>query len=243
MNVDKPFTPHPVEWNEENTNRLWNFYSSLPAMEKKYFGARVGRHVARTLKRLGLLSSVRRVVDFSCGTGSLIAACVPLLPNGARIAGLDPSPRSVEATVARNRGAGAFDGAQVIDGMPSALPSDGADLVLLTEVIEHLSDDRLDEVLAECGRILAPGGRLFVTTPNGEDLDTERTICPECGCTFHRWQHVRSWTAVSLASQLKASGFGSVDTREIAWGNELIDLGFTLFGRKKTGILAVATKP
>ena len=71
MSADKPFAPHPIEWNEENTNRLWNFYSSLPAMEKKYFGARVGRHVARTLKRLGLLASVGRVVDFSCGTGSL----------------------------------------------------------------------------------------------------------------------------------------------------------------------------
>ena len=101
----------------------------------------------------------------------------------------------------------------------------------------------LDEVLAECLRALAPGGRLFVTTPNGEDLDVERTICPECGCTFHRWQHVRSWTAQSLASRLSAVGFGPVEAREITWGNELIDLGFSLLGRKKTGIYAVATKP
>ncbi len=243
MSAEDPFTPHPVEWNEENTNRLWNFYSSLPAMEKRYFGARVGRHVARTLKRLGLLSSVRRVVDFSCGTGSLIAACVPLLPNGACIVGLDPSTRSVAATEVRNRGAEAFGGARVIDALPSSLPEGDADLVLLTEVVEHLSEQRLDEILAECLRILAPGGHLFVTTPNGEDLDVERTICPECGCTFHRWQHVRSWTAQSLAKRLSVVGFAPVETREIAWGNELIELGFSLLGRKKTGIYAVATKP
>jgi len=41
------------------------------------------------------------------------------------------------------------------------------DVIIVSEVLEHLHDDELRELLAEIRSHLAPGGRLLVTVPNG----------------------------------------------------------------------------
>jgi hypothetical protein len=52
----------------------------------------------------------------------------------------------------------------------------------------------------EIERLLAPGGCVVATAPNGEELVLERVRCPDCGATFHRWQHQRALTPESLAA-------------------------------------------
>ena len=47
----------------------------------------------------------------------------------------------------------------------------------------------------------------MITTPNEEVLSNNAVFCPECGHEFHRWQHLRSWSADSLASALARHGF------------------------------------
>jgi SAM-dependent methyltransferase len=47
---------------------------------------------------------------------------------------------------------------------PLPFPDDAFDTVVILEVIEHVRDDR--EVLWELARVLAPGGRLLLTTPH-----------------------------------------------------------------------------
>ena len=76
---------------------------------------------------------------------------------GGRISGVDGRPEAVEAYRARNPGLDARVGDL------AALPfEDGAfDLVLSTEVLEHLPDPRV--VLRELGRVCA--GHLFLTVP------------------------------------------------------------------------------
>ena len=74
------------------------------------------------------------------------------------------------------------------------------------EVVEHLTDDRLHETIRETRRLLKPGGRLIVTTPHAEDLQQEMQFCPECGAVFHKWQHVRSWSADGLRSVMAEAG-------------------------------------
>jgi hypothetical protein len=58
--------------------------------------------------------------------------------------------------------------------------------------------------------LLAPGGVIVFTTPNDEDLGASRLYCPECDHVFHRWQHIRSWSAQSLSAFLTAQGFRDV---------------------------------
>lgn len=47
-------------------------------------------------------------------------------------------------------------------GLP--FPNDSFDVIWFTEVIEHIRDPKL--AVAECMRVLKPGGRLLITTPN-----------------------------------------------------------------------------
>ncbi len=72
------------------------------------------------------------------------------------------------------RGAASIDGVPVDDGidLTRGLPYPDAsfDLVLLTEVIEHLENHRA--AICELARVLKPGGTLIVTTPNIMRLDS-----------------------------------------------------------------------
>ncbi len=58
--------------------------------------------------------------------------------------------------------------------------------------------------------LLAPGGWLVCTTPNDENLEAAMVFCPASGKIFHPMQHVRSWTAGSLAARMAAEGFADV---------------------------------
>lgn len=86
------------------------------------------------------------------------------------------------------------------------------DGILSVEVIEHLSDERLESTLGLIKRLLQPGGVIVFTTPNDEDLAASRLYCPECDHVFHRWQHVRSWNRRSLSKLLAKRGFVDVRT-------------------------------
>lgn len=73
-----------------------------------------------------------------------------------------------------------------------AVPDASYDLVLSTQVLEHVRD--VGTYLAEARRILAPGGRLFITTHG---------TFPEHACPhdYHRW------TADGLAGAIARAGF------------------------------------
>ncbi|QQS42018.1 MAG: class I SAM-dependent methyltransferase [Acidobacteriota bacterium] len=51
----------------------------------------------------------------------------------------------------------------------SELPSDSFDLIVSVEVLEHVEEDNL--FVSEVARVLKPGGRFLMTTPNGDFLE------------------------------------------------------------------------
>jgi len=229
------FASHEITWNSEKAGRIWSFYSQSISHQRRYFGRQTGTEVAQLLKRK-VLRKVTSIIDFSCGRGDLIHACSKFLRPDQRIHGADVSPDSVRAAQNLNREHLTFSGITAINNFPSTLASDSFDLVIATEVIEHLSDPELDKVISEIKRILRPSGFLFVTTPFEEDLETEKTLCPECGCIFHRWQHMRSWSIVELKQKMECNGFKTVECRNIQWGPTLLKWYFKLTGRKGNGI-------
>ncbi len=209
---------HEIQWTPEKVGRLWDYYSSQPAYDSQYFGAQMGPGVARFVLRSLDLPPTARLLDLSCGRGDLIAAFLPLLKPGQSIAGTDPSLPSVETC--RQRFATVQPAVQVeqTEGFSTPLPAEQFDLVMATEVIEHLVADEITAMLAEVMRLLRPGGSLLITTPLNENLDAAKVLCPDCGCVFHRWQHQRSWSTAQLQQRLEQAGFQTTIAMPVDWG-------------------------
>ena len=135
-----------------------------------------------------------RLLDVGCGLGYLLEAAKS---RGWQAVGADPSPYSVE--LARKNGFEAHEGLLA----DLKLPAESFNAVALLQVIEHLLDPR--DLLAECRRLLKPGGVIVVETPN--PASTLARIKRE---RFNYWippVHCVWYTPGTLARALRSSGF------------------------------------
>ncbi|HEY2506080.1 MAG TPA: class I SAM-dependent methyltransferase [Streptosporangiaceae bacterium] len=110
----------------------------------------------------GLLHNVAApavIVDVGCGDGLATSVAADAAP-GHRFVGLDWSADAVRQ--ARQRGLALLRAS--VEGTCLPLAATTVDVVILSEVIEHLVDT--DLVLAEAHRVLRPGGALLLSTPN-----------------------------------------------------------------------------
>lgn len=200
---------HEVAWTPEKVAETWDFFSH--GDQGHYFSAHAGRAIVERIDReLGLRG--KRVLDFGCGRGDLLEQ---LFARGIPAQGLEFSEESAQTTAARFAGEPLFRG---IAPSPDALAAESADVVFLVEVIEHLLEEQLGSTLAEVRRLLAPDGVVVVTCPNDEDLAAERVRCPDCGATFHRWQHIRSLRAQEISKLFEAHGFSTQTAEGVYWG-------------------------
>ena len=193
---------HAVEWTPERIERFWNFYSQNAAAHASYFSGRFGRAILHLVRRHVSLSGP--VVDLGCGPGYLVEE---LLCQGLACKAIDSSAEAVERVRDRFAGRPRFLGAAVGTLDPVPLADGEAGAVFLIEVLEHLGSEFATKALAETRRVLRSGGHLVITVPNEEDLSANAVACPDCGCVFHRMQHVQSFTSRSLAGVLSAAGF------------------------------------
>jgi len=116
---------------------------------------------AAMLGVMGLHAERRgRLVDVGCGNGRFLARMRDL---GWEVLGVEPDPEA--ARVARER-----FGLTVIPSTleEAKLPEASVDAVTMNHVIEHVPDPI--GLLAECRRILRPGGTVVVVTPNLQSL-------------------------------------------------------------------------
>jgi len=77
------------------------------------------------------------------------------------------------------------------------------DVVIMSEVLEHLEDNTLLATIEDVYRVLKKDGKFIGTVPYAENLVEQLVICPKCGEQFHRWGHVQSFNEKSLNSLLK----------------------------------------
>lgn len=101
-----------------------------------------------------------RVLDAGCGGGGMPLS---LAEHADVVVGIDPIDRFGQAGVVlgRERGLANLLFAQA-DGMALPFAEGSFDLVLSHAVIEHVPDAAL--YLRECRRVLAPGGRVYLST-------------------------------------------------------------------------------
>ncbi|MBD3264274.1 MAG: methyltransferase domain-containing protein, partial [Candidatus Omnitrophica bacterium] len=179
---------HPIKWSPDKIARLWDYYANNPSYASQYFSSHSGIYILGQCRKY-ISFKDKDVLDFGCGRGHLIGY---LLGMGTRrVWGMDFSEESFNAVNNKFSGRKNFAGAVHIRDFPSSLKDDSIDISILVEVVEHVDDSGLDLILREIYRILRPGGWVVITTPLREDLEASKTVCPECGCIFHRWQHLR----------------------------------------------------
>jgi len=226
------FEEHKIEWTDEKVERLWDYYSRTPPYSNAYF-AKV--HGYELLKHSGLPTSQKiSLLDFGCGAGYLWEHVKNISTNWSYM-GLDFSPASVEKLNSEATGTPQFLGGVLAKSLPTSLPNSSFDASLLVEVVEHLNDEYLSGTLRELQRVLKSGGQVLITTPNEEHLPDLMKLCPDCGCVFHEWQHVRSWSADSLTAEMKEYGFEPVKIEVVDFGSRFKKLVSSLrnvLGRK-----------
>ncbi|MCM0019857.1 MAG: class I SAM-dependent methyltransferase [Tagaea sp.] len=202
---DRSDDPHELIWTPELVGRFWDWQSRFP---ENYFAHQFGTGIAERVAPY--IGGVARVLDFGCGSGVFIERL--LRATEARIHGADLSARSLSATTARNGAHPRFGGA----ASARALLDAGLrfDTITALETVEHVYDADLDAIVTLLRRLAAPRARIVFTTPNREDLAASTVYCPVANVTFHRWQHVRSWSADSLVAFMSARGLQPVEILE-----------------------------
>ena len=100
-----------------------------------------------------------------------------------------------------------FEGSQldfeIIPGKPLAADAESVDLVISTQVLEHVLEPEL--FLSDCSRVLRPGGKLIVTTHG----TFREHACPH---DYHRW------TAEGLRHAFEKAGFEKIVASKLTCG-------------------------
>jgi len=155
-----------------------------------------------------LLSELRagdRALDIGCGAGEFTAA---MAAAGAEAIGVDVAEAALRR--ARSRHPEVAFRLVPVDG-PLPFEDGSVELVWASEVVEHVADTA--RWLSEVRRVLAPRGRLLVTTPSHGRLrvalgGVERFSEP-------LGDHLHLYTKRSLGSLLEEFGFGDVRVRAV----------------------------
>ena len=131
-----------------------------------------------------------RVLDVGCGNGSFIA--IPLARYGFQVTGVDLHRPSIEHA---RRLACATRNAQFIETKVTDLTAPPFDVIILSEVLEHLGDP--EALLLDSLRYLKPEGIVVVTVPNGYG---------EFEIDWWIFRTLRLQKAIDLVRQLRRGG-------------------------------------
>ena len=205
MKEEKEFRPWRLIWTPKHIERFWDWWGGNSYLSKHYFSKRNGKSILDQISHY--VRFLGTVVDLGSGPGYIVDI---LISRGVKTLAVDTSAESLALLEQRMAGFTTFLGTKVskIDSVP--VDDDQAAVVLLIETIEHLGKDSLDSLLREAYRITQPGGWIAVTTPNDEKLEELETMCPDCGCIYHYYQHMRSWSKASLEDYMGSIGYTTI---------------------------------
>lgn len=198
-------------WSPEAVGKFWAGVARTRLSELS-FSKHNAEHLIEVMAPY--LKPQGRHLDFGAGDGDLVKA---LIHKGYPTAAYEPAQARASKILAEMTAHPKFLGLAGSDA-PQRF-----DAVLMVEVIEHILEPDLEEVFQTVRSLLATDGALIVTTPLAEDLELGSAYCPCCDTVFHRWQHVRSFTAESVEAFLRRYGFEPLVVREVDFsGNRLL---------------------
>lgn len=172
-------------------NKIWDYFQ-VNSLGRKTFEGALPRY--RALSREVL--SGDKVLNIGVGAGGLEEI---LYKKNAYVFSLDPSDGAISFVRERF----AMEQRAKI-GKSDCIPwdDDFFDVVIMSEVLEHLDIIEYSKTLRDVFRVLLPGGKFVFTVPAEENLVKNHVVCPCCGERFHRWGHVQSFSEYKIQSDI-----------------------------------------
>lgn len=157
-----------------------------------------------TLMRLSRVGE--SVLEVGCGTGYLSLELARL---GRVVTAFDVSSVAVAEAQRHAHSASVPVNFFSSSGVFVPLQSSQFDFIFSVEVLEHLHEDDVPQHLAEVFRLLRPGGRCWVLTPNRlmGGHAAERWGVPEDECPDALDIHLKEWTYRELKDAMATVGF------------------------------------
>lgn len=179
VSMQPPLDEAHLDWLTDSISR--NRFLPQPDANSIFVGdgdfRAIGAEFLGHFVRLGGLRSHHRVLDIGCGIGRMAVPLTQYL-DGGRYDGLDPVEGGIrwcEATVTPTYPNFTFQRLDIahdlynpsgsIKGRELKLPfaDEQFDFIIMTSVVTHLPAGEVMAYLAEISRVLATGGRLFMT--------------------------------------------------------------------------------
>ncbi len=180
------------------------------------------------------------LLDIGCGGGLL---CEPMTRLGARVTGIDAAERNIATASLHAEGQGLAIDYRATTAEALAESGKQYDVVLALEIVEHVADVAL--FLRCCGRLVKPGGLLFLSTLN---RTPKAWVLAIAGAEYVlRWlpRGTHDWKKFLKPSEVvRGLRGGDIETREIVgvvysplsrtWSLNTgdLDVNYMLYGTK-----------
>lgn len=163
------------------------------------------RHIVSFIDKYSV--SKKKVLDIGCGAGTL---CFYVANKGVKVLGIDISSKAI-ASCQESAGILGLDKLAKfkVVNFPQEQVNTKFDLVIFTEVIEHLPDDKL--ALEKIFNMLNKGGVVIITTPS---LNAPLYKLGYARGFDERVGHLRRYTIDSLSKVCEDSGFKVIETKK-----------------------------
>jgi SAM-dependent methyltransferase len=148
----------------------------------------------------------KHVVDMACGEGYGAAV---LVKDAAQVVGVDANPEAFEHARLRYRAPNLRFERALVEQFDDGAPYDA---IVFLQTIEHVTEP--GALLARFRSLIAPGGVLYVTTPN------RLTLAPPGAERSGNPWHVREYTPEEFAALVRPE-FGSVGLRGLFHARKL----------------------
>ena len=169
------------------------------------------RFMPRVLALCGPLGPQVRVLDVGCGNGF---TCGEFLKQGCQVVGIDLSQQGI-AIARKAYPQGRFEVLPADDQLLARLGAAPFDLVISTEVVEHLYSPR--DYAHGCLQALKPGGRFICTTPyHGYLKNLVLSLAGKWDAHANPlWDggHIKLWSRKTLGRLLTETGFTNLQFR------------------------------
>jgi ubiquinone/menaquinone biosynthesis C-methylase UbiE len=157
-------------------------------LEEQHWWFRGRRHMVYSLIEQLNLPASAAILEVGCSAGPLL---LQLQQAGfTNLTGIDISETAI--ALGQKRG---LQSISVMDGAKLAFPDAAFDLIIASDVLEHIADDA--KAMQEWARVLKPGGRLIVFVPAFQHLCSSHDV-------FNH--HFRRYTKEQLKSIVTGAG-------------------------------------